>query len=318
MSRLIFVPQYPAKLRYQEWWFQEFPKHFRKHFDEVLVLGEHLLKSGEFYRGRQDSFSPIKLSIDFETELIREYYRVQIDPSDTLFLADISFPGLFSNVLYHKPCQNSYAFCHASALNAYDYWQPVRKYKWKVECQHSRLFKKIFVGTNYHQRKLGWYNTSVVGLPNPPFIYKDRFPEEKSINLISVSRPSIQKVNKKLEKQVEKRFGKIVRTPDMGLHSWATYYKFLLMSKIMVITSKEETWGYQVIDAILNDVIPLAPNKYSYPELLPQAYLYDNDRELLEMIDHILEYDDVRVPEIRCQERINTFYDRVCNVMKGS
>ena len=39
MSRLIFVPQYPAKMRYQEWWLSEFSKNFWNHYDNVIVLG---------------------------------------------------------------------------------------------------------------------------------------------------------------------------------------------------------------------------------------------------------------------------------------
>ena len=42
--RLILALQYPTKMRYSEWWFTEFPKQFRKYFDEVIVLGENYIE----------------------------------------------------------------------------------------------------------------------------------------------------------------------------------------------------------------------------------------------------------------------------------
>jgi len=44
MRRIIFVPQYPTPMRYQEWWISEFPKKFREAGFEVKVLGEKYLK----------------------------------------------------------------------------------------------------------------------------------------------------------------------------------------------------------------------------------------------------------------------------------
>jgi hypothetical protein len=58
MSRLIFVPQYPTKLRYQEFFISEFPKELSKYYDEVLVLGKNFCKD---YKRSEDKemFSPI-------------------------------------------------------------------------------------------------------------------------------------------------------------------------------------------------------------------------------------------------------------------
>ncbi len=324
MNRLIFVPQYPAKLRYQDWWFEEFPKQFKKHFDQVLVLGDDYIR--EKYEIRQSSsemFSPINQAIEFETQQINEYMRVKINPNDILFLADISFPGIFANVLYHRPCPKMYAVCHASALNAYDYWAPVRKYKWKIECEHSKLFDKTFVATIYHNNKLSykaswfqkqWMNIEVVALPDPPLTFFPNTP--KVFDLCSVARPSIQKVNKKAEKIIEKEFGKIVRIPEFDINDWDHYYHILSRCKVMVVTSKEECYGYQIIDAIKNNVIPIAPNHCSYPELLPRNYLYNNVSELKVKLRAAL-WGHLSVPRNRSQELVDNFYDNICGIMKG-
>jgi hypothetical protein len=250
--------------------------------------------------------------------------RMKSHPNDILFLADISFAGVFSQVLYHKPCPKMYALCHASALNAYDYWAPVRKYKWKIECEHSKLFNQIFVATNYHSNKLTykaswfqkqWRNMKVVALPDPPFSLS-HYPKEKHFNLVSVARPSIQKINKKVEKKIEKEFGKIHRTVDRDMKRWDDYYMFLSLCKVMLITSKEECYGYQVVDAIKNGVIPIAPNKFSYPELLPLSHLYNNVGELIILIQMALN-GELHVPTNLCQGLVDNFYDNICKTMKG-
>jgi len=53
------------------------------------------------------------------------------------------------------------------------------------------------------------------------------------------------------------------------------------MSKILLITAHEDTFGYQIVDAIINGCVPLARNDLAYPELLPKEYLY-NDIKILD------------------------------------
>jgi len=302
MSRIIFVPQFPAKMRYQEWWHREFFKEFIKHFDEVVVLGESLTD----YEDNRDKrlFSPVEQSISFEYQQIHQFLNIRLENDDILFLADISFPGLFSNVLYHKPMKNCFAFCHATSKNAFDYFAPVRKSKWLVETGHSKLFKKVFVATKYHQEKLGWKNTEVVGLPKPPF---KTFKEKKIYDIISVSRPCRQKVNKRLERFIEKSLKtKIVRKE---CSTWKEYYKFLSQGKVLLITTNEDTFGYQALEAVMNNTSVIAPDKFSYPELLPKPFLYPAGSELrIDFLD--------TVPNLLNQDLINNFYNNIIRIMK--
>ena len=98
--------------------------------------------------------------------------------------------------------------------------------------------------------------------------------------------------------------------------SWEDYYRVLAYSKILLITAQEETFGYQVIDAVLNGCIPIAPNKFSYPELIPRNYLYDSPEELLDIIEAVL--GGMRgVPVILCTQEIERFYHNIIQIMKG-
>lgn len=313
MSRLIFVPQYPTSMRYQEWWLREFNHEFKQRFDEVLTLGtldKHIV------RGEREMFSPITSSIRFELEQIKQYMSLPIRDDDILFLADISFPGFFANVLHHKKPKKCFAFCHATSLNTYDYFENVRTSKYPVEHGQSMIFDKIFVGSVYHQEKIKWYNTIVTRVPKPPFDFFDEIKKnEKIYNFVSVSRPTKQKVDLELENRVMKGLGAQIRRQDFT--TWFEYYEFLSASRCLLITSQEDTFNYTILDAIMTNCIPIAPNKLCFPEILPRECLYNNEDELIDILESkILCSNNLKVPKLLCQNEIDNFYDNICRIMK--
>lgn len=317
--RLIFVPQYPTKLRYPEWWITKFPEQFQKYFDEVIVLGSSILKEFEDEHRDKEMFSSIDNSILFECEQIKEYLNLKKKEDDILFLADLSFAGIFSNVLYHYPVKKMYAFCHATSLNYLDYFQNVRLSKWLTEAGHARMFEKVFIGSKYHEEKLrntGYFkNTVVTYLPKPPFLnmFELLQRETKIHNIVSASRPTSQKVDLEIENSIEEIFGKIERTEA---NNWFSYYRTLAQSKVLICTSKEETFGYQIVDAILSGCIPICPNKLSYPELLSTDYLYNNYNDLVKTLMNIFK-NGKEVPILLCDKEMDNFYENICGIMKG-
>lgn len=310
MSRIIFIPQYPTPMRYQEFWFNEFPRQFTKFGFDVYTLGNEKMK---VKRGNTEMFSPINTAIEFECSQIDEYMNIDLRKDDILFIADLSFPGFFMNVLYHKRPSKVFSFCHATSINKFDYFESVKQYKYPIETNHASMCDKVFVGSKYHQNKLQWKNTVVTYLPFPPF---KTFPnEEKTTDIISASRPTPQKVDLELEEEVEKKFGKIKR---MECKSWWEYYKFLGQSKILLITAKEDTFGLQIIDAVINNCIPIARNSLAYPEILDSEYLYDSKWELMYIIEKVLGGDyHYKAPKILCKKQMNNFYKKIVNEMRG-
>ena len=173
----------------------------------------------------------------------------------------------------------------------------------------------------YHREKLlvesrndYWNNSLVTYLPFMPIDF-DLANNEKTIDIMSASRPSIQKVDTTLENLVEHRFDLEIQRPQSN--TWEEYYKNLQSSKILLITAFEDTFGYQIVDAIENDCIPLARNDFAYPELLPREYLYNSFEELEYLIESILGRDELPVPELLCRKQMLIFYDIICEEMKG-
>jgi len=305
MKRLIFVPQLPIRVRYQEWWFTDFQEQFQKYFD-VITLGKNYINN--LSTANSKDFSIFEKAIEFEQCQISEFLKLEIKDDDILFLSDISFPGFFTNILYHKSIKNCYAFCHGTSKNHYDYFQKNRNSKWLVETGHSKLFKTVFVATEYHQKKLGWKNTKVIGVPKHNFNISIN--HDKIYDLISVARDNIQKRNKSTERLINKSIKRI-----SGCDNWIDYYQFIANSKILLVTSKEDTFGYSVLDAITNGCIPLAPNNFSFPELLPKDYLYNNTNELISLIKKYSNPENYKIPILLNQKLIDNFYENLISFL---
>lgn len=239
---------------------------------------------------------------------IREYMCLNITDNDILFLSDLSYPGFFSNALYHKPIR-AYCYCHATSKNFHDYFAPVRYSKFPCETAHSKLYKKVFVGSEYHKNKLGWNNTKVIGLPIPPF---GTYRKEKKYDIISVCRPNKQKITKSIEDCVERDFGKIVRKE---CNTWEEYYQFLSEGKILLISSKEDTFNYTILEGVMNGTTVLAPDRCSFPELLESDYIYSDYEDLRNKIWQVLNGQLLAPVKLKCQELVDNFYMNLIDEM---
>jgi hypothetical protein len=277
-SRLIIVPQYPAPLRYQEWWPQYLRQGYEKHFNEVTLLAPSINLINEVsFRAELGSFSPTQQSVDWEVKQIEMYNNLALRRDDVLLLCDLSFPGLFASVLFHKRPRHCFAICHATSKNRFDYFAKVRKKgKWRVETGHSQIFDRVFVASNYHKEKLGWSNIDIIKFPLPPvseLVGHDATTALHQRQFVSVARKGVQKVDVKFQKVISRAFEvPIYRTTP---RNWNQYYRFLQSGKFLVITSREETYGYQAIDSISVGTCPIAPRALSYPEILPEENLYN-------------------------------------------
>jgi hypothetical protein len=159
-------------------------------------------------------------------------------------------------------------------------------------------------------------------MPNPPFKYSYAKNKPKTIDILSVSRQTEQKVDIKIENIVEEEFGKIFRK---NMTSWDMYFNTLSSAKVLLSTAKEETYGYQIIDCFLygNGCVPLAPNQFSYPEILLEDYLYDR-HHIYGLIDKIhmvldgrLKYKSYDVIEDLPPRNDEMFYEKLIYEMKN-
>ena len=324
MSRLIWVPQFPVKMRYQEWWITEFSHKLSEYFDEVLILGfDYYVNHMEDILIQDGGFSNGDLAINFELVQINELIQLELKEDDILLASDISYPGLFCNALFHKRPNKCFAICHASAQNKLDIWEPIKKQKWLQECGIASLMNGVFVATEYHKQKLNWDNTHVVGLPFYKFDKSVGLPRELLFpinSFASASRVNPQKIDMSIEIVIEKYFGeKIKRLPECGYDEWLQYYQALADSQVLIISAKEETFGYQIADVILGTTtcVPLAPNDLCYPELLPSRYLYDryDTYSLIEKIQKVKDGKLKKPTKLKNQKLVDNFFSNIAKIM---
>jgi hypothetical protein len=134
--------------------------------------------------------------------------------------------------------------------------------------------------------------------------------------IMSASRPTPQKVDLELESQIEEVLDTKIYRPTSN--TWEEYFENLRSSKFLLISAQEDTFGYQIVDAVTNNCIPLARNALSYPELLPREYLYDNLDDFTTRYDCLTCGDeDPEVPQLLCKNQMRDFYDVICDEMTG-
>ena len=83
---------------------------------------------------------------------------------------------------------------------------------------------------------------------------------------------------------------------------------------MLLITAFEDTFGYQIVDAVKNNCIPIARNKFAYPELLPREYLYDDEDELFAVIIEALS-GKMKVPELLCSNDMRNFFTEMISAI---
>ena len=313
---LILVPQYPVANRYTDWYFWYLPRMYIKHFDFVrVVLPKNFVRIE--HELDETCFSPVRESINFELGQVENYMSISDDELEqsVLLLCDLSFPGIFPNVLFHRKPKKCFAICHATALNRYDYFAKDRSSKYGCEKSISKLFDRVFVATNYHKKKLGWKNCEVVGLP---FIHFDKYvvQQKRTIDIIAPCRILPQKITRKCEERILQDLG--IKVLHKVYPNYREYYRVLSKSKILLSTAKEETFGYQILDAIECGCVPLAPNSLSYPELLPKDYLFNDEVELVDKIRLVLS-GKLQAPKRALNiDLCNSFFDNTSRIMMES
>jgi len=85
---------------------------------------------------------------------------------------------------------------------------------------------------------------------------------------------------------------------------------------VLLITSREDTFNYTILDAINNNTIVLAPNRIVFPEILDRKYLYSDISELYNLLYYYLLSPDYILPEVKCKSLIDNFFNNLIQEIK--
>lgn len=214
-----------------------------------------------------------------------------------------------------------YAFLHAGTYTKEDFAAKLSWWGRKQEYAWAKMLNGIFVGSEYHKksfiekvvpsadedvkkkiyvtgnpfysRQVEYYKREkkdIVIFPNRfdmekrPLLFlqlatklKRSFPHWTF--LITTSRKKLTN-NTYLLREAERAEERGIVEIMTGIPK-SLYYQLLNQSKISISTTIEENFGYCIQEGICADVVTIAPNDFSHPELLPKRFLY-NDVEGLE------------------------------------
>lgn len=308
MNRTIWVaPILPVKMRYSEWWNEEFIRRLngtsllihKKDPWMVKGLWEHLMLAESF--NSSDEF--FKDQLGHEIQVLDTLHTLvsqgQITKNDVILVLDSSTPGLVASYLQtHKPCR-VVGICHATALNTLDIFSKSTSRSY-FDVANLLIYDAIVVASQYHRNKLwnslanshnSWTAPKIQVtkfLPeNPHLAHYLSFFKDMAVPLSEIKTKSIcvadridqQKVDLKFTEQVEQRLGikiNFLQAPHNKSIGWSDYYSKLEQHKVMLVTAKEETYGYQVQEAMRLGTVPICPASLCYPEFVSSSFLYND------------------------------------------
>jgi len=304
--RIIIVPQLKIAMRYTEWWADLFYKELCNRFCPA-GWGVILLEGGNKGKKKESKLTVQTLEefqysmVEHELKLIEELKATKLHREDIILCLDACTPGIVASYLQninvaYRP--KTIGFCHGSSFNTNDMYKSSR---WAFDLACLTMFDLLVVATQYHAEKLIWagVNTNIIvchGLPDNPF-YTETWARTKFANATRDGKFGIatsedikgyqvaivdrygQKRNAELLSNFEHstKHSMSVREIYGQHHKWIDYADALSDCDYMLITTSEETYGYQVRDALHTGVIPICPDRCCFREVVHSCCIYKVD-----------------------------------------
>lgn len=290
---LVNIVQYPMRNRYQQWLGDESHKQFSKYFDVVTIKGNY-----EEANKEKVYFSSVFHAIRWEAEQLKKITEL-LSKNPDFFVWDVSFVGMFVTLIPEikmlSPESKIYSFCHATSVNRYDYYTPVRVFKKALERVMLKASDIVFTSTEYHRNKLIKHFGKAVegkihvcyGLPIPPLINQLNLNEHRD-NIVTIpSRICRQKFSYKFLRTLRSRLRRynieVVLSIDVT-NSLEEYYKLLCRSRAVIMKTKEDTFGYPILEASLLGVPVFCNSHESYIETVRRRYIYTSMDDLVNKV----------------------------------
>ncbi len=279
----LIVPQLKIKGRFEEWW----PEVWHR---ELLRLGidhEILLKDHEATDRDRNCFTNVRESILFELTVLKELYS-RVREGDVVFFFDLDFPGFSLPMSYLLKLKTHGkvvvgGILHGAYFNCGDIWHNFNRNNFMKAL--FDIVDKIFVGSKY------FYNKLINNLSDN--INEREMMKRKLVKHFLPYYPRNPKISNKenyvfiygknkpkLSKELQKIGFKVIS----GILNPSDYINVLKKAKFLVSLRDCETFGYTIIEAMDYGVIPILPNKFSYPELVYSKLLYTSVDEIVDKI----------------------------------
>jgi glycosyltransferase involved in cell wall biosynthesis len=281
---LYYLPLEPLENRYTiDWWWQ-FDKIFKKHrVKYVKIDGDVKTESTDGV-----NFLDWNTTFQYKFNQLSKLFSYDLKDDDWIFVADGEFPGLEALEYYRKMTKKKFKIASIWHAGTYDindmtFKNGLEKIGKPMEEVLFDICDKIFVATNYHKklisdnRMVDKDKIIVTGLPIDYYglrkykndlkhgiIFTGRLAPEKGLDIINELENKALHIHKAIQFNYNKK----------------TYLNRLGMSKIVIAPSKQETFGYGVVEGMAMDCYPIVPNGLSFIDYVPREYRYDDKPNL--------------------------------------
>lgn len=329
--KLFYIPIEPYKTRYTADWIKQFETEFQNNGVRYETILGDTFSNTVTAGGVLDACGTHVYKFTQLQKLIYKINAGSVRDNDTIFFADLWFPGIESLFYIRNMTGIRFKICgifHAGTYDSHDftYRNNMRSWgKW-LEASWFSEIDKIFVATEFHKQLLLRGSIIIPRLADKIFVtglpfygqeLRDKYLSSKEDIIVFPHRLDEEKHPELFDlfvdklSQTEFKF-RAIRTIE-ETSSREEYFSILGKSKIMLSFAEQETFGYSTLESMALDNIVIVPNKLSYVETVPDLYRYDSLDDAFNMLVRSLSH--YETPQYSCC--YNKWKDSINNMLKA-
>ncbi len=318
--KVYYLPLEPVDKRYTAQWY----KWFKEVFEEEGIEFEYI--DGKTVESNVGSkyFLDMKATFVWKFEQLKRLFKRELKDGDVVFIPDGEFPGIEAIEYFKRFYGVDVKVVQIWHAGTYDYWDLTRQVGLTRIGKHLEevwmdMAGLIFVATQCHkdlilkERMVDKDKVKVTGLP-ADVRGLGKYEKERKEGIAFTGRLSIEK-GYDVVCELRKKGFEITATQEQNL-SKEQYYELLGGMKVVFAPSRQETFGYGVVEGMAMNCIPVVPDGLSFTDYVPSKWRYKDNDEMVEMLRKAMEcegeemykfvekyqYEDVISRMIKCME----------------
>jgi len=318
----------PLETRYTGEWYSQFKKVFKE-----LGVSHEFIYGDVVTMNLESKFflDPIGTNIWKTTQMSRMLNKFdKVREGDAIFTWDFWHPALECLAYIRSFLKKKFYLVGIAHSGTYDPWDltyqiGMGRYGKFFEEGWFQILDKVFVATTFHKelilksRTVDERKLCVTGLPvDIEHVSRFRKPwGQKEDLIVFTGRKSAEKGYDLVLKLRNDLNLPIVVALDLGLKK-KDYHKLLGKAKIVFAPSKQETFGYGVVEGIANGCVPVVPNGLSFQDYVLKKFRYEEGwsfREILSngrlLLDPLLEEQEMAISKYDYKKVIRIMADRI-------
>lgn len=290
--KVYYLPLEPLEQRYTVEWY----RWFRKVFEEEGVEFEYIDGEKAKMELKSKLFLDMKATFVWKFEQLKKLFKKKLQDGNVIFVPDGEFPGIEAIYYFKKFSNVDVKVVEIWHAGTYDYWDLTRQVGLtrvgkNLEEVWMDIADLIFVATDFHKnliaenRMVDESKIKVTGLPVAvrELAKKEVEWSKRKKRAIFTGRLSIEK-GIDVVREVQEAFTIPIFVCQEKKLSKKQYHKELVNSRVVFAPSRQETFGYGVVEGMSANVVPVVPDSLSFKEIVPKKFRYRTWDEMIRLL----------------------------------